>query len=1004
MWSSCTQNAVFMTLDLPTPIFFAMFVLFMTLTMKRIVLILALCAGLVSAAQAQVSDMMNRLRTATIRTSVVDGKTGEPLSYAAVCLTPQGDTTITAFGLSGDDGKVSIENVQQGRYTLSVVMVGYKEFSKALDLRLGEFERERNLGQIALEMDAEFLEAAQVSATGNRVITKKDTLVYNASAYKVVENAMLVDLLKKLPGVKVGNSGSITVNGESVTKITVDGKTFFTKDPSLAVKNLPAKIVNQIQVIDRPKEDAAFTGVATKDEQEKVMDIKLKEEFQKGWFGNAKLSGGTSLIKQDDAAHYGQGKALFNGNAMVSRFTQKDQIVFLGSGKNANEPGSWSMGDEGGEMFMPGADMDEMAMKPGLETNAQTGVNINTTRLKGLESNISTSYNFKKKNVYEKSFRTSYQSGADDVLTNSLTTGRAMDHSVSSSLEFLNVDKGKYLFVLRPFIMFSNQDRASQSSSDSKTGGSAMNSSTSDVRSRTNVLSNFIELELGVKDIGKTGRSLTFTSEAMLDNSKGIKSELSQTKYQDNMEIRNLNYDVRMFTVSPELELNYVEPLSRNWSMQARVAGGYGYSKTVKDARSGEDGSENLYYSSLSSNKDYRIRERMLMQYRKDDNTLLFGFQFDEQQNITRAKYMGQDNTVGKGVWIFNWSPYVDFTRKTDSSTLRFEYRGNPMNPSGKNIIPTLDLTNPVQISAGNIYLRPQFTHTGYVNFRSSNTKNYSIVEVYLNGSLNTNQIVSASWFDDNGLRYSVPVNSRKPGGNISTFASFSMPFGKQKNFTITLDGDLGLDFNTSYQSLTRRPSIDMENFDYDALMSDIWGDKDGGRFYGGESGFGQSSTNTLSFSVFPTLDYRLDNFTVRLLGFATGRFSRYSLDKSANMNTWDFNVSTELLYSTKRGWQFNTDAGYSFYKGYAQGFGRPELIWNAGVAKDIKAFTLSFKVADILNQQKSLSRVTSAEYMEDVQRNVMARYFLVGVSFNFGKMNATQSGKVERALWEMSF
>lgn len=142
--------------------------------------------------------------------------------------------------------------------------------------------------------------------------------------------------------------------------------------------------------------------------------------------------------------------------------------------------------------------------------------------------------------------------------------------------------------------------------------------------------------------------------------------------------------------------------------------------------------------------------------------------------------------------------------------------------------------------------------------------------------------------------------------------------------------------------------------------------------------------------------------FSLTLRGFFENRRTRYSLDPKANMNTWDFNVSAESLYTTSNGWQFNTDIGYNFYRGYTRGYGQPELLWNAGIGKEIGPVTLSVKVADILNQQKSLQRSISANFVEDVYRNVMGRYIMIGVSFNFGKMNATQANKAQRALWEM--
>ena len=398
------------------------------------------------------------------------------------------------------------------------------------------------------------------------------------------------------------------------------------------------------------------------------------------------------------------------------------------------------------------------------------------------------------------------------------------------------------------------------------------------------------------------------------------------------------------------------------------------------------------------------MRQRLLLQYKVNETSLLFGFQTNEERNVTTAKYLGVETITGKDKWIFNWAPYVDFVTKNDLTTFRFQYRGRSGTPSGSNIIPALNLSNPVQVSVGNVYLRPQFTHSASASFRTGNPKSYSFLELYMGASLGMRPIVSASWFDQQGIRYSIPVNSRKPGSNLSLYASYNQPFGKEKNFTFSLDGDISYSANTGFQTTSRLSPIDKEKFDYGTLMDWFWGDSQGSLFYAGKSGFSESSTRTLNYSLFPTLQYKLDNLSLSLMGFAMNSRTKYSLDKTADMNTWDFNATGEILFTTRHNWQFNTDIGYNFYKGYSKGYGDPELIWNAGIAKDVKAFTFSFKVADILGQQKSLHRTTSAEYVEDVNRIVLGRYFLVGVTFNFGRMNAAQSSKVERAMWEMAY
>lgn len=973
--------------------------------MKREItsMMMVLLFGLIGlVCQGQDFGMMNRYRTAKIRVNVVDAKTGNPVDYATVYLCHQGDTVITNFALTDGDGLAVIDEVAQGKYDLNVELLGYVPYKKQVDIKLGDFEREKNLGKIQLEQNLEFLNAASVSAAGNPVVVKKDTLVFNANAYRTVENAMLADLLKKMPGIKVGSDGSIKVNGEKVDRLTVGGKTFFQKDPGLAVKSLPAKIVERIQVIDKAKDDAEFTGVGSKEDQEKVMDVMLKDEYQKGWFGNVKVSGGATL--NGDRQPDGQSPALFNGNAMISHYNPTDQVVFLSSAKNATEPGSWSMDDGFGFDVLSGSDLDDLSMKQGLQTTGQAGVNYNTTRLKGLETTASLSYNFLKKNVDETSSRQSFQGELPSIFTEGSINGLSTSNNLSFSGELKNSDKSKYLFTFRPYLMYSGTDSHSMKVSSTKTGEAFDNSSATSSSSHSNNLSFFSELETGIKDMGQERRSLTFTAESFLDNTLGNSRQTSQLRYPAAEELQDLKYDNHSFMSGHELELSYVEPLGDKWSIQARVAGAYNGNRMTRNAFNGADGSVNGNFSSFSKNDDFDVRQRLLLQYKVNETSLLFGFQTNEERNVTTAKYLGVETTTGKKAWIFNWAPYMDFVTKNDLTTFRFQYRGRSGTPSGSNIIPALNLSNPVQVSVGNVYLRPQFTHSASASFRTGNPKSYSFLELFLNASLGMRPIVSASWFDQQGIRYSIPVNSRKPGSNLSLYASYNQPFGKEKSFTFTLDADVSYSANTGFQTTSRLSPIDKERFDYGALMDWFWGDSQGSLFYSGKSGFSESTTKTLSYSLFPTLQYKLDNLSLSLMGFATNSRTRYSLDKTADMNTWDFNTTGELLFTTRHNWQFNTDIGYNFYKGYSKGYGNPELIWNAGIAKDVRAFTFSFKVADILGQQKSLHRTTSAEYVEDVNRIVLGRYFLFGVTFNFGRMNAAQSSKVEQAMWEMAF
>ena len=184
--------------------------------------------------------------------------------------------------------------------------------------------------------------------------------------------------------------------------------------------------------------------------------------------------------------------------------------------------------------------------------------------------------------------------------------------------------------------------------------------------------------------------------------------------------------------------------------------------------------------------------------------------------------------------------------------------------------------------------------------------------------------------------------------------------------------------------------------------MKNFWGNSDGDIFYSGKSGFAESRTNTINWGGDVKLKYSIDKLDATLSASTSNRVSRYSLDKSANINTWNSKAGLNMLYRPGKNWEFDTDINYMFYKGYSYGFGAPEWNWDLTVKKSIKSVTLSLVVADILNQTRNLQRTVSAEYMEDVYSNILGRYFLFSVQFNFGKVNAKKNGNIQSAMFNM--
>ena len=962
--------------------------------MKSTLIIFLLSISICTSAQIVSFDMLKRNQNTEVKLTLMDSESSEAISWASVYLIPDGDTTITHFALSDEKGDVLLKDVPVGKYELNAEMIGYIPHRKAYTIKAqwGGYD----LGIIRMKENPEFLDAATVSAVGNPIVVKKDTIEFNASSFKVGENAMLEDLLKKMPGMEVGEDGSVTLNGEKIDKITVGGKTFFFDDPTAALKNLPAKIVDKIKVVDKTKDEASASGIVGRDDKEKVMDVELKDEFSKGWFGNAKLGGGSTLSPKDGNRLIDNRGLLYNSNAMATAYTEKDQFTFIGNAYNAVEPGAAIFSFNSSNNVE--RDFNSLS---GLNSAAHTGLNYNTSRIKGMETTANVSYKHNGKQGFQRAARTTFQTESPDMLTESSNSSEGTHNSLQASLEIKSKENDRYVLIVRPRFGFDLEGISTADSSSSVSAGKMLNHSSSAVKSDSRKLYSNGFAYLGLKKVGKEKRTMGFILDYNIEGTDRKAHELSEVLAGESASLKDLRYDIDRSGHGISGAFIYSEPLADKWVTQLNISSRYRANTSSKDATN-PDGSNNEYYSSYSDNLYVYNKGLAAIQYSNDTSTVQFGVTLDATLNEIKARSLGKDTYTGQGEWLMNWAPYASYQYKKNNTELYLGYFGNSNQPSMALISPTIDISNPVQISAGNIYLRPEHKHEIHAHFGRSDRETFSFLNISVSGTLSSRSIVYASWIDESGIRYAIPVNSLKPQTGANAYISYNQPLGKEKKFTLTTYGFASYTGNYSYQALSRLPGLDLQAFDYYSFMDEFWGDSLGERFYNGESGFGESRTNTLMWNVSLQLKYSIEKMDLILAGRSSNRISRYSLDPSANMNTWDNAISGNILYHPGKGWELSSDLSYQFYNGYSNGFGKPEWNWNMSISKSIKSISLGLKVADILNQTRSLQRTVSAEYMEDIYTNVLGRFFLFNISFNFGKMNAKKNSNVEGAMWQM--
>jgi len=256
--------------------------------------------------------------SAQVKGLVLDSATGKPIDRAVVALIVEANKSDTTFTLTDEKGEFVFETAPATNFSVRASNIGYKSSGKFR--RIYGSEKKIDLGKITLVNQSIILDEIKIQALP--IAVKEDTIEYRADAFKVKENGVVEDLLKKLPGVQVDKNGNVKAQGKAITKVKVNGKDFFGGDPRTATKELPANIVDKVQIVDDYGDQAAVSGIKDGD-PEKVMNIQLKKNKNTGYFG--RLTAGVG-----DKERY---QASVTGNY----FKEKQQISFFINSNNTSQ-------------------------------------------------------------------------------------------------------------------------------------------------------------------------------------------------------------------------------------------------------------------------------------------------------------------------------------------------------------------------------------------------------------------------------------------------------------------------------------------------------------------------------------------------------------------------------------------------------------------------------------------------------------------------------------------
>ena len=952
------------------------------------------CLGIPSFAQAIYS----------LKVELVDAEKSEPVAYATASVTVKGEKEPLKYVLTDENGLGTINKLKKGTYIFKAELMGYKTVQKEVVV-----EQNVDLGKISMSEDAEVLDAASISAVGNPIIVKKDTIEYSASSFKTSDNDMLEELLKKLPGVEVESDGSITANGETIKKITIDGKTFFLDDPQLASKNIPAKLIEKVKVVEKKSDQAMFTGIDD-GEEETIIDLSMRPGMMKGWFGNVMAGGGHDVP--------GQGSDMndmrYQGAAMVGRFTDKSQISLILNGNNTNNRGFNDMagsmmrgmrGGSGGGRGM-GMGMGGWGRGNGITTSWMGGLNGAFTLVDGamdLAGNYL--YNGSVNDVIEDVKKITFNEGSR-LINNQSGIGNTMTqgHRIGMRLEHKFSENTSILFEPQFHIGGGSFNESSDFETLTQYDGAA-----EAVETNKGYTSNFGENDnwqangflLFRQKLGKPGRTISANIRYNFSNNRinGINQSLT-SKYDDENglwsdDVVNQRFNQKSSSASLNGRVVYTEPLGHDLFLEANYS--YGWNRNFSEKFTYNSGSDKMTDGKLEYNPDgekpdEKYSNRILNRAITQRAGLNFSYQkekFRAQLGVSANPTDTYNETTGHSPYkntVVNWSPQAMMNYEFDDNTnIRFFYFGRSSQPSTSQLLPVPDNSDPINISLGNPNLNPYFNHNLRGMFGYTNKKTFTSVHARFGASLVENPITNARW-NDEGVQYSIPVNGPNSGSadlrvmvnspfGSSGFSIFSMTYGRYNQST-SYQGTGKLDSGKYYNAAAEA------TFDYKAFNEDH-GNLDA------SDAFIANLTQTMNFTQRIRVTYRNDLVELRLGGRTSMSKSWYTMKDSDVAATWNNQIDASMNWTIPGGINLIADVDYNWYEGYTTPQ-ENEVVLNAEITKLLfkNKFTLALKAYDILGQSKNLSVNDSANFHTETRNNTLGRYVILSLTYRFGNFN----------------
>ena len=933
--------------------------------MKKMAFLAILMLGILQAVSAQNGKISGTLR---------DNSDSSLVKAATVSLLLQADSTELANTVSDETGAFAFGNLASDSFIVKISALGYQEYLAFITLTPAN--PQRALGTIWLAKQGKDLSVVTIVAKAPAVTQKGDTSQFSASEYKVNPDATTEDLIKKMPGITVDKSGTVTAQGEQVKKVTIDGKDFFGDDASAALKNLPSEIVDKIQVFDRLSDQAQLTGIDDGNSV-KAINVVTKTGVKNGQFGRIYAGYGT-----DDRYAAGGNVSFFKNNrriSLVGNFNNINQQNFgsqdlLGVTGTGNSRGGGYRGGGGANNFLVG-------QQSGIsKTNA---FGINYTDQWSRKMKVSGSYFFNNsRNNNESLINTETFGAAKQFSTqrsNMITENN--NHRLNMRLEF-NPDSSN-TFIMIPGVNFqTNNSNGFSSQLTANAAGDSVNFSNvrSDVkRNGYNISNNLIYRHA----FQKKGRSISASFNFNLSKNNGETITDGDYRYFESNggfpldSTQNQFIDSKTNSQRYSGQVNYTEPLNKYSFLQFEYNPSIQLSKADQQAYLFDGSKYADFDSTLSNLFDNTIttnRGGITYRYSKNRDEMFFvGMNYQNSRLESDRSFPTQSRVDQQ---FSNLLPQAMYRKKISNySNIRIFYRANVNFPSVNQLQDVVNLTNPLRVSSGNPLLKQSYTNFVGTRYTYTNTKKnksffanffYQTAANYISNAIfiaQQDSLIQQGIELKRGSQLTKPVNLNGYQ-SLRSFFTYSMPV---KAIKTTLNLNTGFTYSrlpglVNYQRTTTN------NYVYNAgivLASNISEYIDFNLSY--SANFNNAETRTASITH--------NNFINQTAGL-------------------------QLNLLNKKGWFVQNDVSGQSYRGLSAGLNQSFWLWNAAIGKKFlkkQAGELKLSVFDLLGQNQSIVRTVTESYIEDAQSTVLRRYFMLTFTYslrNFGKPKASPSDR----------